>query len=142
MSELTYKWIQNKDYTDCFKVREEVFVKEQKISREEEYDGIDDKCQHIVAYINSEPIATGRIVTKDNKHYLGRIAVIKKYRGEGYATGLIKEMISYLKQQNVNEIYLSSQLYVKELYEKIGFKEFGDIYLDCNIEHVSMIYKG
>ncbi len=142
MSKIIYKWIQNNDYKDCFEVREKVFIKEQNISKEEEYDGIDNKCEHIVGYVNNEPVATGRIVIKDGNYYLGRIAVVKEHRGNGYATSLIKEMITHLKQKNISEVYLSSQFYVKELYEKIGFKSFGDVYLDCNIEHISMVYKG
>ncbi len=141
MCKILFKWVKNSDYTDCFKIREEVFIKEQNISREDEYDGIDNKCSHIVGYIKNEPVATGRIIVKNNKHYLGRIAVIKKYRGKGYATELIKEMIIYLKRKKVSKVYLSSQLYVKELYEKIGFVTFGDIYLDCNIKHINMVYK-
>ncbi len=141
MCEIHFKWLEKGDYEDCFKIRKEVFIKEQNISYEDEYDGIDDQCEHIVGYVNNTAVATGRIVIKNNKYYLGRIAVLKEYRGKGYATKLIKEMIEYLNKQKINEIYLSAQIYAKRLYQNIGFVEFGEIYLDCNIEHINMVYR-
>ncbi len=141
MSKISFKWIKDSNYEDCFKVRKEVFIKEQNISYDKEYDGIDNECDHIVGYVDNTPIATGRILVKDNKYYLGRICVLKEYRGFGYGIELIKEMIKYLEEKNIKEIYLSSQYYIKDLYSKLGFMEYGKTYLDCNIEHISMVYR-
>ncbi len=138
---LNIKWLSGvEDLSDSFFVREEVFVKGQNIPKEEEYDAKDIDCEHIVIYDNNNPIATGRIVY-DGKYHLGRIAVLEQYRGKKVATTLLKEMIKHLEDKGVYEIHLSSQLYVLELYKKVGFKDYGDIYLDCDIEHKSMIYK-
>ncbi len=139
MKKINFKWIEN-NLSDCFYVREQVFVIEQNISKEDEYDGIDDQCPQVVGYVDNKPVATGRIVFKGGKYNLGRICVLKEYRGFGYATLLVEEMINYLKKQGITEIHLSSQLYVKKLYENIGFKEYGNVYMDCNIEHISMVY--
>lgn len=142
MDKIIFKWNDDIKMEDCFYIREQVFCCEQNISKEDEIDGIDDECEQVVGFVNDNPVATGRIVLKDDGHHLGRISVLKEFRGNGFATLLVEEMISHLKNQGIEEIYLSSQLYVKKLYEKIGFKPFGEIYLDCEIEHIDMKYGG
>ena len=79
--------ITKRDQSDCFAIRTEVFVEEQGVPKEEELDGLDQTSIHALARINSIPVATGRLITIDNKNArIGRMAVKIEYRRIGVAS--------------------------------------------------------
>ena len=122
--------------------RFEVFVGEQKITEEPELDGIDDKCYHVWIEDNNIITAYCRIVPKglayDNVS-IGRVLVNKEYRRKGLAQRMLKEALKYIKEELKEDIVvLSAQLYVKGLYEDVGFKVISDVYDEANIPHVKM----
>ena len=63
---------------DICAIRYEVFVGEQNVPEELEIDGLDDEAKHVLAYVDALPIGTGRIL---NDGHIGRVAVLKNYRG-------------------------------------------------------------
>ena len=67
-----------KQISDCLKIREEVFINEQGVPKEEELDELDNSSFHALAYLDSVPLATGRLlnISKDNMT-IGRMAVLK-----------------------------------------------------------------
>lgn len=79
---MDYKWINGKaGFNEAFKVRKAVFVEEQKVPEFLERDEFDDHAQHLLVYDNDIPIATGRLFNDGNHFKLGRISVLKPYRG-------------------------------------------------------------
>src|SRR5690606_17777518 len=80
---ITHRWIPpGGDLADASLIRRTVFVGEQGVSEEEEWDGLDPACDHIVLYADGRPVATGRIVW-GRPVLLGRIAVLRECRGTG-----------------------------------------------------------
>lgn len=126
----------------AYKIREQVFVIEQQVSPELERDGLDDSVEyateHIVAYHEKRPVGTARILFKDNRAKLGRIAIIKEKRSKGLGTNLMEFLIKYLKEKKVNEIYMHAQYYLFNFYQKFGFKQRGNIFYEANIKHIEM----
>jgi predicted GNAT family N-acyltransferase len=134
------RWLNgSENLSDAFEIRNHVFIQEQKVPEELELDEFDKVSEHIVLYYNKKPVATGRIIIQDDKYFLGRIAVIKKYRSKGFGKVVVQEMINKLFNDGVNEVFIHAQAYVKEFYEKLGFKTYGDRFNEAGIEHVHMV---
>jgi len=128
---------------DALLLREEVFIIGQNVPREIERDfyDCDDSTIHFVAYNNDEAIGCGRIVKHaDGKVYLTRIAVISSFRGRGIGKILVKKMLSFLKELNVDVCYIHAQSYIKKFYEDLGFIAFGDEFIEAGIMHTHMKY--
>ena len=82
-----------------------------------------------------QPIATARLL-KNNS--VGRVAVLKEYRGKGIGRLLMLEIIQQVKHEQREFLKLSSQVHAIAFYESLGFKVQGNEYLDCGIPHVDM----
>lgn len=122
-----------------FYARSKVFVTEQKITEEVDLDDNDKNCYHVWYEENGKVLSYLRVIdTNEGYAYIGRVASVVKRKG--YASKLLQESIVFIKNKlEVNSIKLSGQVYVKELYEKAGFKVVSDEYLDVNIPHVDMV---
>lgn len=117
-------------------VRHAVFVVEQDVDPSLEWDGSDIECRHVLA-VSAEglPIATGRISTGGK---IGRMAVLKGWRGQNVGRAVLTKLIDVGIEQGLNRLELSSQLHAIAFYQKAGFREHGDVYLDANIPHRKM----
>lgn len=133
-------WIESgSDYSASQVVRRKVFVEEQKYPESEEFDDYDNHCPHLVIFDDDKPVATGRIFIIDNNvAKLGRIAVLKEYRGYHLGADIVKGLIEKAKQMKADSMYISAQTYAVPFYEKFGFKAYGDEYLDIHIPHYDM----
>lgn len=116
-------------------VREQVFIMEQNISAEEEWDQHDALSTHFVIYDQKQAIATARLL---NDGHVGRVAVLKTYRGHGIGKLIMQYIIGYAEQQHRNELILSAQVHAIPFYDALGFQVLGESYLDCGIPHVDM----
>ena len=124
-------------------IRKEVFVKEQGVDESNEFDELDKEVPHLVIFENGSPVATGRIIPyKENAVKLGRIAVIKEKRGQGFGKQIVLELIKKAKEDGAKEIYLGSQSHAVGFYEKCGFELLGtEMYLEEGIEHFDMVMR-
>lgn len=116
-------------------VRTPVFVKEQFVTPEFEWDEIDADAVHFLAMFEHQPIACLRII---NYQKIGRMAVLKHWRGAGLGTALLLEAIKLCKKHGSKIIYLSAQTHAIDFYQKAGFSQTSDEYTDVNIPHVDM----
>ena len=140
MDSLQIKLVTNKeDFEQVINIRKEVFIKGQNVPLDIEIDGLDPESEHFIAYLENEPIGCARIRTNKNYARLERIAILKKYRCNGFGTELTKFLIDYCRKQNYVEIILHSQNYVIDFYKKFGFKIKGETFLEANIEHKEMV---
>ena len=126
------------DLLETYLIRKKVFVEEQNISYEDEYDFVENDRIVILVKYNGINCATGRINIKGNIANLERICVLKEYRNLSIGKYLINILINISKDKNCNLITLGAQLQALGFYRKLGFKEFGDNYLDANILHQNM----
>ena len=116
-------------------VRTPVFIEEQFVTPEFEWDEIDASAVHLLATFENQPIACLRII-----HYqkIGRMAVIKQWRGVGLGAILLQNAISICKERGSKSIYLSAQTHAIHFYQKAGFKQMSEEYCDVDIPHVDM----
>jgi len=132
--------ITKRDQSECFTIRTEVFVEEQGVPKEEEIDDLDQTSIHALAHINSVPVATGRLITTDNKNArIGRMAVKIEYRRIGVASLVLNFLEEKAREKGIQHITLEAQRYVKNFYSDRGYSERGGVFLDVGIPHVKMV---
>lgn len=119
-------------------IRNEVFVKEQGFI--EEFDVIDDIAKHIVIYEREQPISTCRIYfnIKKQSYVIGRIAVIKEWRGKNIGQRMLISAEDNIKRDGGKSAMLSAQVRAVGFYEKQGYKKQGVAYLDEECLHIWM----
>lgn len=134
------KWTKGlNDFKDAYSVRRKVFVIEQHVSEDIEIDESDSISEHLVVYDEDIPIATGRVFRKDDSVILGRICVLKEYRGMNVGSFLMENMLEKAEEMGAKEIKLDSQIYAVEFYQRFGFRKRGGIFKDAGIDHVEMV---
>ncbi len=126
------------DLKKYYALRIEVFVDEQGVSMDEELDAQDEVATPVVVIEENQVIACGRILKEEDTCHLGRIAVKKSYRNQGYGKALCSFMISFAKQNGFCRVMLHAQLSAIGFYEKLGFQSYGDVFLDAGIKHIAM----
>lgn len=133
----------NELYEVC-KLRYEVFVCDQEITCENDFDDKDQDCYHLMVYCDNKMAAYCRIlkagVSYDNPS-IGRVLVLKEYRRKNIAKLMMEEAIKFSTANLGNEITLSAQVYVKELYKSLGFEDISEVYDEAFIPHIKMKYK-
>jgi predicted GNAT family N-acyltransferase len=128
----------NGELETCFAIRREVFVEEQNVSAEEEYDGLDPECLHYLLTVDGAPMATSRMRLLDGKAKVQRVAVRKLGRGTGLGLALMRKMLDDARAEGCVKAVLSSQTYAIPFYERLGFIAHGPEYLDAGIPHRDM----
>ena len=130
------------DMYEIAKSRFEVFVCEQEITCEQDFDDKDKKCHHVMLKEDGRVVAYSRLVPKGMGYdytSIGRVLVLNSHRRKGIAQEMMKACLEFVKNElDENTVVLSAQLYVKDLYESVGFKAISDIYNEANIPHVKM----
>lgn len=117
-------------------VRTPVFIIEQAVTPEFEWDDIDATAVHLLATLNNEAIGCLRII---DYHKIGRMAVLKAYRGQGLGAAMLLAAVAICKQHGSKQVMLSSQTQAIGFYEKAGFKQVSGVYCDVDIPHVDML---
>lgn len=117
-------------------VREQVFINEQQVPVELEWDGLDEFAQHLLAFNDAgEAIGCSRLLGNGS---IGRMAVLKSWRGLSVGTALLNAAIAHYQQLDVQPITLSAQTHAISFYQKAGFEVCSEPYLDAGILHVDM----
>uniref|UniRef100_UPI0025E233C8 GNAT family N-acetyltransferase n=1 Tax=uncultured Ruminococcus sp. TaxID=165186 RepID=UPI0025E233C8 len=98
-------------------IRETVFIEEQKFKIE--FDDTDDIATHIVMYIDNNPVGCCRLYKRENEYHIGRIAVLKPYRGKGDGEKILLEAEKVAKEKGADSISLSAQVRASGFYEKL-----------------------
>ncbi|BCL58723.1 acetyltransferase [Faecalibacillus intestinalis] len=107
-------------------IRIKVFMEEQGFK--DEFDDLDEVCKHLVVFDHQKAIGTCRYYYDDplQANVIGRIAVIKEYRGKKVGQYIVQSACSLMK----GNVCLHAQVQAKPFYEKLGFKAYGEI--DCD----------
>lgn len=119
-------------------IRETVFLQEQGF--EKEYDENDNVAKTIVIYDGDEAVGTCRLYWDDNVccHHVGRIAVPKHRRGEGLGALVVTEAERVIKELGGKEVFISGQIQVAQFYKKLGYTQYGEVYMEENHPHVAL----
>lgn len=141
MFEVVWK-LGNENLKDAYEIRKKVFIEEQNVPREIERDKLDVSSTHVVIYDRDIPIATGRIIFKENSNCsLGRIAVLREYRGKSIGKMLVNNLVKKSFELGANEIHIHAQNHAEKFYENLNFKPYGELFYEGGIPHVSMVLK-
>ena len=122
---------------DAIPVREAVFMKEQGF--ENEFDAIDDTATHLVIYKDGTPVATGRLYEDEAGYHIGRVAVLKEYRGLHLGAEILRVLEEEARKLGYPQISLSAQTRVQAFYERNGYVSQNDLHYDEFCPHVTMI---
>lgn len=136
MNPLTIKkgsWLSLKEHAQA--IRKAVFIDEQGVSPEDEWDPADAECLHFVAWLDDHAVGTARLLP--NGH-IGRMAVLAHARGQQVGRALLEACVAAAATQGHTDVALSSQTHALGFYEKLGFVAEGPVYLDAGIEHRTM----
>jgi predicted GNAT family N-acyltransferase len=122
------------------RIRQQVFIEEQAVPEELEWDADDAACLHAIATVAGEPVATGRLLLRDGEREgkIGRMAVLPLYRGMGVGAQVLTHLMAAAADQGMARLLLSSQTYAVPFYARYGFVAEGDEYLDAGIPHRDM----
>lgn len=142
----SFNELTNEEVYDFSRLRCNIFIIEQGITQEEDLDGKDKECLHLLAYREDEIVGYLRILLneKPNEIWIGRMVVAKKARRQGIAYNLVKRAVDYIladEELAQNSIELSAQCYAVDLYRKVGFETVGEPYDEVEIPHIHMTYQ-
>lgn len=119
-------------------LRREVFVHEQHVPPEEEFDAYDLTATHVVALDDGNVVGTLRILFLDEHVKFGRVVVAASARGRGIATRLMRFAMDHAAARGETRFYLTAQTDKLALYKKLGFVAFGEEFQDGGMPHLAM----
>jgi predicted GNAT family N-acyltransferase len=116
-------------------LREEVFIREQSVPADMEWDEFDERSHHVVAVADGIPIGTGRLLPDG---HIGRMAVLRKWRGQGAGSALLAALIDTARERGLSRVMLNAQIQALPFYLRHGFCAEGEEFLDAGIAHRRM----
>ena len=132
----------NKDMLSCLDLRRTVFIEEQNVPENEEVDGDDPDCDHILLTVSDIPVGAARLKYYNDFIKVQRVCVLKNYRGQGIGSKIINFIIRHVEKNDIHSsVRLGSQIHALEFYKRLGFIEFGEEYLDAGILHKDMEFQ-
>jgi YbgC/YbaW family acyl-CoA thioester hydrolase len=126
---------------DAQAIRTAVFVDEQKIPAEMEWDTADAACLHAVAFNRyGAPLATGRLLEHvPGVAKIGRMAVVQAMRGSRIGRHVLDALMKAARERGDREVLLHAQLSAAPFYARAGFAERGPVFDEAGIPHVEMV---
>ncbi|MFC1416855.1 GNAT family N-acetyltransferase [Streptacidiphilus cavernicola] len=129
-------------------IRREVFIEEQGVPAEEEWDELDATSVHLLALDrDGTPLGTGRLIHgpqalaitgRPGAVLLGRLAVLKRARGTGLGVALVRAVEAEGRARGATELELHAQVHALGFYTRLGYVAEGPEYLDGGIPHRTM----
>lgn len=120
-------------------IRETVFMREQQVPEELEWDGEDEHAIHLLAGDDEgRPVGCVRIL-RDG--HIGRMAVLRPWRGQGVGSALLQGAIEVVRSLGRHQAFLDAQSYAIPFYERAGFSAEGEEFMDAGIPHRHMRLK-
>lgn len=117
-------------------VRRRVFIEEQDVPEDLEWDGIDDECRHVLAFDGERAVATGRLVPGGK---IGRMAVLPDYRHRGIGRDVLRRLMAMAREEGLSGCELSAQTSAMDFYAREGFRPTGGEFMDAGIPHRRMV---
>jgi len=131
-----------RDLDAAFTIREKVFVEEQKVPADAEYDQYEKVAHHYLATLNGVPCGAARWRLTDKGIKLERFAVLPEYRNKEVGSYILHKVLQDIKAAYPGkEVYLHAQLRAIPFYERQGFEPVGEQFSECDIEHFKMIWR-
>lgn len=122
---------------DLSAIRTEVFIKEQHVPVDLEWDGLDYEAIHVLVLdSDNHPIGTGRLLSTGQ---IGRMAVLQPWRRQGVGSAILDCLLEAAREHAVTPVFLNAQVSAIAFYQRHGFTAEGDVFDDAGIPHRRMI---
>ncbi|AYC33110.1 GNAT family N-acetyltransferase [Pseudomonas cavernae] len=125
-----------KDNADLRRIRETVFIAEQAVPPELEWDAEDPHAVHFLALDGDYAIGAARLLPDG---HIGRVSVLKDWRGLKVGEALVTAAIKEAERRGLTRQMLSAQVHATPFYERLGFAVVSGEFLDAGIPHVDMV---
>lgn len=119
----------------AFGIRRDVFILEQNVPADEEFDQYEDESTHLLAWAQTQIAGTARLRFVDGWAKFERIAVAAPWRGHKVGAALMQALIN---QSGGHNCCLNAQCQAQAFYERWDFVAVGETFLDAGIPHVRM----
>ncbi len=116
-------------------VREEVFIREQGVPANMEWDELDAQSRHVVAMADGLAIGTGRLLPDG---HIGRMAVLREWRGQGAGSALLTSLLEIARGRSMRRVRLNAQVQALPFYLRHGFQAQGEEFAEAGIPHRRM----
>ncbi|WKA56762.1 GNAT family N-acetyltransferase [Planococcus shixiaomingii] len=126
----------------AFAIREEVFVKEQGVPLEDEFDQfdtLDGRCEHILVFYKNQAVGTGRVRFMEETGKLERICILEPYRKFGLGKVIIKTLEEIAEERGASQVKLHGQTQAEGFYKKLGYRNSSNPFMEDGIPHVLMV---
>ncbi|MDH5388031.1 MAG: GNAT family N-acetyltransferase [Gammaproteobacteria bacterium] len=130
---ITTDWKQSRQ--ELVQIRTSVFIEEQLVPAELEWDEFDEQSTHFLAFYDDNPIATARLKPDGQ---IGRMAVIRNYRNRGIGTKLLTTVLLRATNTGYSMVYIHAQNQAIDFYKKFNFIHNGTEFMDAGIVHRAM----
>ena len=122
-------------------IRIHVFVQEQRVPAQIELDVDDQTAIHLLAIQSGRAVGTARVVIKRGRAKIGRMAVLRSYRGKGAGVALLERAVALSRRFKARQVYLNAQVPVIGFYQRMGFHAIGRVFHEAGIPHRKMILR-
>ena len=116
-------------------LRETVFIREQFVPSDMEWDEFDSLSRHVVASVDGVPIGTARLLPDG---HIGRMAVLREWRGQGAGSALLTSLMEMAGALGMQRVRLNAQVQAVPFYLRHGFQAQGEAFQDAGIPHCRM----
>lgn len=127
---------------DAFTVRRVVFIEEQQVPEEIEMDHFDERNSptvHFVATKGTEPVGAARLRTyAEGVGKVERVAVKASERGTGLGRAIMEVLEQTARDHGYAKLKLNAQCHAQHFYEKLGYAQIGEIFVEAGIDHIAM----
>ena len=129
------------DFDHVLDIRDEVFVTEQHLTDDARNDPDDDRSVHFLAYLDGEPIGTGRLTMYGHEAQVAWVAVREPHRGRGVGDALMRTIIERARVAGAGYVLLNAQTHAIPFYERLGFESVGAEFYMGGIGHKVMVHR-
>ena len=119
----------------AFALRRRVFIEEQRVPEEEEYDARDETATHVAVMSGDLAVGTGRVSVEGDLAHIQRIAVDARWRRRGVGCLVMGALEETARQRGATRARVAGQLQATPFYASLGYVAWGDVFLDAAIEH-------
>jgi predicted GNAT family N-acyltransferase len=127
------------DFASIRRVRETVFIDEQRVPRDLEFDDRDPLCIHVLVFDGDLAVGTGRLDFGYGGK-VGRVAVLATHRRSGVGTAVMERLHAVAREREHAKLWCHAQLTAVPFYERLGYVRSGPVFDEAGIDHVRMDY--
>ena len=119
-------------------IRQRVFMEEQRIPAELEWDADDASAVHFLLRYRGIEVGTARLLPDG---HIGRVAILREWRGLGLGELLMREVMEQAIAAGHQRLLLSAQTYALAFYRRLGYRSEGEPYMEAGLPHQAMIWE-